>query len=697
MHPLAEVALINAVMATILGLLAAVVGWWFRRPALTHVLWLLVLIKLITPPVWRLPMLDRDWVSRPLAALEVMLDASFVDPTPLPVPVMATGSDDPEPAVARVRPKVLPTTHAKPVWWPRIWMRQVLDRLRSDHGRKMMTTALLTAWGLGTVTWFAVQALRCSRFQQAMRLGRAAPPELQDQLVQLAVRCGCSQIPQLWLMPGAISPMLWSAGRSTRLIYPEALLARLDAVSRETLLAHELAHYQRGDHWVRFVSLFATGLFWWHPVVWWARHSLEAAEEECCDAWVVTRGAAPPRRYAEAILETVDFLAERRWRAPPLATGLGQLPFLRQRLIWIMRGPRRQDFTRAGRIICMALAVSLPLQPTWLVARPASPTMLLPNADNFQSELTVADQANSSPLSVDWLSQDDLAWLQVHGFSRGPAGEKTVASADRRFVVFLGPSRQWMIDRTLERMVDLSSHRLHLASFAADGTSLVTGGLDGVVRLWNAEAFSEVAAWSFSSGPLSALAISPDATWIASGGKDGLVRVWRAETPDQASSELSREPSHVSSLRFSPDGRSLAVSTGDASNAAAGRIAIWNLADQTERTSMNWNQATATLAYGRDGRSLVSGDWRGRIARWNPDTGELLGFLEGQQTLIDSALASSDGTPLSEVRVPELPLHFLVGDASQDEQVKSLWDQLTRRASFFTKPHSDQKPTQTVP
>ncbi|MBC8114413.1 MAG: M56 family metallopeptidase, partial [Candidatus Saccharimonas sp.] len=475
MHPLVEIALVNAVLATILALLAAVAGWWFRRPALSHVLWLLVLVKLITPPIWRVPMLERDWVSQPMAKFGVIFELSLTDPNPSPD--TSTSSSDPtefssdptEPqSAARVRPRVLPAAPSNAPRWPRSWMRLALTWLKSDHGQRIATTGLLAAWGLGTVMWFTIQGWRCLLFQKAMRGGRAAPREVQEQLRRLAARCGCSQPPQVWLMPGALSPMLWSMGRSTRLIFPEALLDRLDLVSRETLLAHELAHYQRGDHWVRFVSLLATGLFWWHPVVWWARHVIEAFEEECCDAWVVTRGAAPPRRYAEAILETVDFIAERHCRVPPLGTGLGQLPFLRQRLIWIMRGPRRQDFSRMGRVLCAVLAVGLPFQPTWLVARQAVPSAETAESDARLEGGSVIESPTPTVASQELVDTRNSAVVQA-GDSQlhGHAGEIAVASVDQRFIVFIGATRQWLVDQTLERAIDLSHHRIRTATFAA--------------------------------------------------------------------------------------------------------------------------------------------------------------------------------------------------------------------------------------
>ena len=55
MNSLLEVGVSNAAVATILALIAACVGRFARRPALAHTLWILVLLKLITPPFVHVP------------------------------------------------------------------------------------------------------------------------------------------------------------------------------------------------------------------------------------------------------------------------------------------------------------------------------------------------------------------------------------------------------------------------------------------------------------------------------------------------------------------------------------------------------------------------------------------------------------------------------------------------------------------
>ena len=56
METLLQVGLSNAVVALLLAVIALVVGYFCRRPAVIHGLWLLVLLKLLTPPLVRVPL-----------------------------------------------------------------------------------------------------------------------------------------------------------------------------------------------------------------------------------------------------------------------------------------------------------------------------------------------------------------------------------------------------------------------------------------------------------------------------------------------------------------------------------------------------------------------------------------------------------------------------------------------------------------
>ena len=87
MRTFVEIGLANAVAAAVLALLALAAGRWSRRPALVHSLWLLVLLKLLTPPLVPL--------SLPWLASEPPPPAA-VEPAP-ELPRMALGPVAPEP------------------------------------------------------------------------------------------------------------------------------------------------------------------------------------------------------------------------------------------------------------------------------------------------------------------------------------------------------------------------------------------------------------------------------------------------------------------------------------------------------------------------------------------------------------------------------------------------------------------------
>jgi hypothetical protein len=157
------------------------------------------------------------------------------------------------------------------------------------------------------------------------------------------------------------------------LILPRELIGRLTVEQCDALLTHELAHLRRRDHWVRALEFLATGAFWWHPIVWWARREIREAEEQCCDAWVVWAMPAVVRGYALALVETVDFLSEARPALPPVASGIGYVHDLRRRMTMIMRGTTPRGLTWSGAILVLGVAAfMLPMLPTLAQGPPPS-------------------------------------------------------------------------------------------------------------------------------------------------------------------------------------------------------------------------------------------------------------------------------------------------------------------------------------
>lgn len=690
MHSLLQIALINAVVTVPLAAIAFGVGRLAQRPALTHLLWVLVLVKLLTPPVCQIPLVDRVWLqSTTLQFVPSLLKdmersaepGSLSELNRLNQGSVGLAEDEAKSAGQSSRPRTLASQNKAAAARKDSVLVVIAESMRSEVFLQAATATITIIWALGALIWFGVQGIRCVRFRWSLAYGFAAPRELQQLSDRLAHRMGLSKSPAVWLMPRIMSPMLWGNGDVNMLIFPERLLDRLDQESTETLLTHELAHYRRRDHWVRVVALMATGFYWWNPVVWWARREIEAVEEECCDALVLKSVTSPPKRYAEAILEAIDFLTETPNRLPPLATGLSQFPFLRQRLTWIMRGPRNQDFGHAGKVLCLALACSLPLQPTWLAAHlpsqsppivaavhsetSSSPDVRLPDSgtgsDVFGdlASISTSTPQDASLVSSKWTGLD----VRSHSF-------------DRRFILMGNKSTQILLDMESGQEFDLSPFDIVSIAFSPNSNQFVTLDGDRFLRLWDAENCDVIQTWQIPGGPGKSVDISANGRWIVTGGRDGIVRIWSMAS-QRPFRELPREMSSVNCVRFSPDGETLAIATGDWNSPQTGRIALIDVGTWDERISMNWNSPAAAVAFRADGLSLTSGDWQGRIARWSTSTGELLGLTSGQMELLSLAEFSPNGSVLAEIEVPELQDTRMWKDVTPNEQFEWLLKSLS--------------------
>ena len=69
-------------------------------------------------------------------------------------------------------------------------------------------------------------------------------------------------------------------------------------------LAHECAHVGRRDCLTQLLADIAVALYWFHPLVWYARRRMITESERACDDQVL-RGGVRPERYASVLVATM--------------------------------------------------------------------------------------------------------------------------------------------------------------------------------------------------------------------------------------------------------------------------------------------------------------------------------------------------------------------------------------------------------
>jgi beta-lactamase regulating signal transducer with metallopeptidase domain len=349
---LLHAGLSNAVLAAALAVLVAAMARAFRgRPALVHGLWLLVLLKLVTPPVLPapLPWPEQDRENPISEEEEAVTRGCPCSPSLAPaepgdlVAVAHVPPDPPRPPVASAAPGAsTPAVRGAPDW----------------------PAAVVALWLAGAAVCWSLAGARLLRLWRVFRELPAESGEISDRLKRLAERLGLCRLPRCWLVPGVTPPMLLVVGRTPRLLLPGELWRRLNETQRDALLLHELAHLRRGDHLVRWLELLVLGLYWWHPAAWWAISRLRDAEEECCDAWVVWAAPESAPAYAAALVETVAFLSREGAELPPLASGASPVRLMKRRLTMILRGgtPRHLSWAALAGVLLFGAWV-LPLAP----------------------------------------------------------------------------------------------------------------------------------------------------------------------------------------------------------------------------------------------------------------------------------------------------------------------------------------------
>src|SRR5262249_55971569 len=202
MHSLVEIGLGNALVASLLTLPAAAVSRLGRWPALAHSLWLLVFVKLLTPVAFPIavswPALTAPAEEREIAAIRD-LPPAFMQSAP-PVADFQILSDGP-PAAQATGDVTSPAAPAPAgVATP------------PPHGRLSWQDTFGLCWLAGSLLWCGWTAWHICRFQRSLRYARGAPRELQRRVDELAEQLGVRRPPQLWLVPGALSPLVWGLG-----------------------------------------------------------------------------------------------------------------------------------------------------------------------------------------------------------------------------------------------------------------------------------------------------------------------------------------------------------------------------------------------------------------------------------------------------------------------------------------------------
>ena len=327
------------------------------RPAVQHLLWLVILLKFVTPPIvvwpWSVEELRGMAWTQVFDQQSVALEKSPADSRPVRS----------EPRIVPIETTMIPNEPApilEPSSLPAL-VPVVTDNAnekaetttRTNWGSIVATTAILV-WLIGAIVCAVSQLRRLARYARLVRSGEVAPSHLKAEVASVASLLNM-KAPVSVVVKGIVSPFLWCVGSAT-LAWPDSLSSQADVVRSRGIIAHELAHLRRRDHWITWLELGASILWWWNPLFWYVRRQLRETAEMSCDALAIAANPVSRREYAELLLR-LSSQSTNGVPAPVIAMGASTVASFERRLKMILSSNVSGNLSWRGAVAITVLAV----------------------------------------------------------------------------------------------------------------------------------------------------------------------------------------------------------------------------------------------------------------------------------------------------------------------------------------------------
>jgi len=623
---LAGAILSNVLVATIVAIVATVVGWRLRHPALAHGLWVLVLVKLITPPIITIPIPAPSWAITFPAWLSSEA-ANFVTSNPLLLKGQIESSGQKSflvetKAYALSSQDVLGTS-----------VRFFDKKELSNHGLNSLYVILIISLAI-TFIWLAMSLsmilnslIRSRRFSLVLAKEGYEIAEANILCLQMSVALNLPHPPRVQFIAASLSPMLFGFYKWTRIVIPTGLWNELDPSHQRALLAHELSHYRRRDHLVRGLELFVGSIFFWLPIVRIARAQIERMEETCCDLNAVRAMDNDKRKYAESLLHVVDYISQRGGRMPGLASGMRPTITLEERLRSIMKESVPASLTAANMRGLVLFGSAVVLFHPW-VAASSSPRMspvLSSHAHPNESEAIIP------PSSINMIASESNLFLQDPSFQRlddlpevpnGWWSKRKHDSATRKVTASALSPLEKKIQLQFEpglSLVALLENGEKLPIPVSDPTSIVSlhggtrvivGTSAGEIRIWDVASQQSVSLLGRHPCSITSLCYHPN-FGLLSGDAHGTVMRWEVQSGAMLSSWTSPNGS-IQSVRTQVDGKQVVVAVCDwKKHYAVSFVSYIDPIQMTENYGFETSYAIASVFY-RDGIWQMI-DWNGVV------------------------------------------------------------------------------------
>jgi serine/threonine protein kinase/WD40 repeat protein/energy-coupling factor transporter ATP-binding protein EcfA2 len=162
--------------------------------------------------------------------------------------------------------------------------------------------------------------------------------------------------------------------------------------------------------------------------------------------------------------------------------------------------------------------------------------------------------------------------------------------------------------------------KVYDAIYHPEGSSIVSTGDDGLVRVWEAATGVLLQSMPGQLGGVNFPAFSPDGQVLAAANRNGGVSTWDPSSGREIMT-LGVEDAEITAVAFSPDGSRLAA------GGEGGIAHVWDMTTGERKATIHnpGGAALTDLIYSPGGDQIFTYDWEGFSGSWNGESGEQMG------------------------------------------------------------------------
>ena len=213
---------------------------------------------------------------------------------------------------------------------------------------------------------------------------------------------------------------------------------------------------------------------------------------------------------------------------------------------------------------------------------------------------------------------------------------------DPRYTDEIGIALTNALARPIEIMRRGHDSLVYSVAFSPDGSRIVSGSSDNMIRLWDANTGEPISEpLRGHDGPVNSVAFSPGGGRIVSGSWDNTLRLWDATTGEAIGEPLAGHKSYVISATFSPDGNRIVSGSWDKT------LRLWNAdtGNPIGEPLRGHESLVYSAAFSPDGNRIISGSEDKTLRMWDAKTGKAIGEpLHGHKKGVNSIAFSPDGS-----------------------------------------------------